>query len=217
MDGDTAVQEGHAINGTLTPTATYFNGMYRRDDVTATVRWYVFDGLGSVIGEVDPSGNLTCNRGFDVYGATRSQTGTPTSKHGFVGKLGHETEDACALEYMRARWYDPACGRFVSEDPGRDGRNWFRYCKGNPVNHVDADGRVSANLAATAMWWCGLAIIAAYGGMASMVAGAGGIAMSGVILSAIFFCKSIDAYGDLTEFVNLVGTPSRIAKLAAPF
>ena len=91
LDGQNAVQEGHAVNGTFTSTATYFNGMYRRDDVAATVRWYIMDGLGSVVGEVDPSGNLTCSRGFDVYGATRVQTGTPTSKHGYVGKLGHET------------------------------------------------------------------------------------------------------------------------------
>jgi hypothetical protein len=32
------------------------------------------------------------------------------------------------------------CGRFVSEDPGRDGANWFAYCANNPVNGVDPDG-----------------------------------------------------------------------------
>ena len=98
------------------------------------------DGLGSVVGEVDPSGNLTCSRGFDVYGATRVQTGTPTSKHGFVGKLGHETEDASGLVYMRARWYDRAVGRFISEDSKEKGSNWFLYGEGNPVNEVDRDG-----------------------------------------------------------------------------
>ena len=114
--------------------------MYRRDDAAGTVRWYIMDGLGSVVGEVDPSGNLTCSRGYDVYGATRSQTGTPTSKHGFVGKLGHETEDTSGLVYMRARWYDAACGRFVSEDPGRDGENWFVYAANDPTCLVDATG-----------------------------------------------------------------------------
>ena len=43
---------------------------------------------------------------------------------------------------MRARYYDPVCGRFVREDPGRDGENWFVYCGCDPVNRVDADGRV---------------------------------------------------------------------------
>jgi RHS repeat-associated protein len=168
LDGDNAVQEGHAVNGTFTSTATYFNGMYRRDDVAGTVRWYLMDGLGSVVGEVDPSGNLTCSRGFDVYGATRSQTGTPTSKHGFVGKLGHETEDTSGLTYMRARWYDPAVGRFISEDPGRHGGNWLAYASNSPTNRTDPDGKVDvpkpwvnplANPAAGAcIWWFGAVI-----------------------------------------------------------
>ena len=114
--------------------------MYRRDDVAGTLRWYLMDGLGSVVGEVDPSGNLTCSRGFDVYGATRSQTGTPTSKHGFVGKLGHPTEDESGLVYMRARWYDSACGRFISQDPAKHGVNRFAYAHCNPVGRLDPSG-----------------------------------------------------------------------------
>jgi hypothetical protein len=43
--------------------------------------------------------------------------------------------------YMRARWMDPATGHLISEDPARDGANWFEYCRGNPVNAVGADGR----------------------------------------------------------------------------
>jgi|GEM_PF-3868169 hypothetical protein len=42
---------------------------------------------------------------------------------------------------MRARHYDPTTGRFVSEDPARDGLNWFAYCDSNPVNRVDVEGR----------------------------------------------------------------------------
>ena len=32
-------------------------------------RWYVYDGLGSVVGEVDPLGDLTSSPKYDVYGA----------------------------------------------------------------------------------------------------------------------------------------------------
>ena len=35
---------------------------------------------------------------------------------------------------------DPATGRFVSEDPGRDGTNWFAYCDADPVYKVDVNG-----------------------------------------------------------------------------
>ena len=156
-DGQTMVREmkRNATTGALYPTATYLAGPrgmeYRRDD-TATetdgqgntvnkVRWYVYDGLGSVVGEVDPLGNLTSSPKYDVYGAVRSNSGTASSKQGFVGSLGHLSEPETGLIYMRARYYDPATGRFVSEDSARSGRNWFVYCSDNPVNEVDASGR----------------------------------------------------------------------------
>ena len=31
-------------------------------------RWYVYDGLKPVVGEVDPLGNLTSSPKYDVYG-----------------------------------------------------------------------------------------------------------------------------------------------------
>ena len=49
-------------------------------------------GLGSVLGEVDGSGNVTATRKLDVYGAVRATTGTATSNHAFVGALGHPSE-----------------------------------------------------------------------------------------------------------------------------
>ena len=102
-----------------TPTTiTYFQGprgpLYRKSDKEVDPRWYVYDGLGSVVGEVDVVGNLTATKLFDVYGATRGGSGAGTTKQGFVGQLGHETEDETGLVYMRARYYDPAVGWSVS-------------------------------------------------------------------------------------------------------
>ena len=51
------------------------------------------------------------------------------------------SEDETGLIYMRARYMDPALGRFISEDPSRDGVNWFVYCGSNPVNLGDRTGR----------------------------------------------------------------------------
>ena len=141
LDGQFFVQE---LRGG-TQYATYLTGptgpLYRRDATGATLRWYIYDGLGSVLGEVDASGNLDATRTYDVYGLARGVTGTPTSKHAFVGVLGHTSEDETGLVYMRARYYDPAVGRFISEDPGREGANWFVYCNNRPVCAVDASGR----------------------------------------------------------------------------
>ena len=42
--------------------------------------------------------------------------------------------------YLRARYYDSESGRFISEDPAKDGYNWYSYCGGNPVMFVDPSG-----------------------------------------------------------------------------
>ena len=41
---------------------------------------------------------------------------------------------------MRARYYEAESGRFISEDPARDGANWYAYSKNNPVSNVDSSG-----------------------------------------------------------------------------
>ena len=44
------------------------------------------------------------------------------------------------LYYFNARWYDPKLGRFTTEDPARDGINWFIYCLNNPLRWIDPTG-----------------------------------------------------------------------------
>jgi len=38
------------------------------------------------------------------------------------------------------RYYLPGEGRFLTEDPVRDGGNWYAYVSGNPVSKVDPTG-----------------------------------------------------------------------------
>ena len=172
-DGQTLIREMHknVTTGALYNTATYLQGMrgpeYRRDDTQTELdsqghtvskcRWYVYDGLGSAVGEVDPSGSLTSSPKYDVYGLVRSNPGTASSAMGFVGGLGHLSEANTGLIYMKARYYDPSLGRFASEDPGRDGGNWFVYCHNSPNNLVDETGKVSG----VHKFWDGVALVAA--------------------------------------------------------
>jgi len=44
------------------------------------------------------------------------------------------------MVYLRARYYDPSTGRFISEDPIRDGYNWYVYCSNNPIRYIDPWG-----------------------------------------------------------------------------
>lgn len=49
--------------------------------------------------------------------------------------------DASGLIYFNARYYDPTTGRFLTEDPSRQGVNWYAYVENNPVNWQDFTGR----------------------------------------------------------------------------
>lgn len=63
---------------------------------------------------------------------------------------GHE-QDASGLIYMKARYYEPTIGRFLSSDPAfwdmslslKDPQAWnsFAYARNSPVNLIDPDGR----------------------------------------------------------------------------
>ena len=81
----------------------------------------------------------------EVRGAVRSQSSVDPPngpKARYCANLGHVQDDESGLIYMRARYYEPWTGRFVSEDPGRHGSNWSVYADNNPVAKVDRSGRM---------------------------------------------------------------------------
>jgi len=117
-----------------------------------SVRFPLYDGHGNMTACLlrDGAGGfaLTSRRAYDPWGAMRqwgthpsgasAYQGAPSNR--YVGSLGHQQDDDSGLYYMRARYYEPGSGRFISEDPARDGFNWFRYASNNPIHQVDATG-----------------------------------------------------------------------------
>ena len=53
---------------------------------------------------------------------------------------GKDFDEEVDLYYFNARWYDAETGRFISEDPARDGQNWYVYTSNNPTNRIDPTG-----------------------------------------------------------------------------
>ena len=78
---------------------------------------------------------------YDAWGGVRS--GSSTEDQGYVANLGHRKDAESSLLYMRARYYEPSTGRFVSQDPSRNEANWYVYATNDPVNRSDKDGRLS--------------------------------------------------------------------------
>ena len=75
--------------------------------------------------------------GEDVLVQTGTSSGDNSEDFFFTGK----EKDAMGLYYFGARYYDPEIGRFISEDPGKDGNDWFAFCGNNPIRYFDPDGQ----------------------------------------------------------------------------
>ena len=75
---------------------------------------------------------------YDAFGNYSEETDSP--KKNPFRYSGEYTDDETGLIYLRNRYYDPAIGRFITEDPAKDGLNWYAYCGNNPINCVDPLG-----------------------------------------------------------------------------
>jgi RHS repeat-associated protein len=84
-------------------------------------------------------------KSYDVWGGARS--GSSSVDQGYVANLGHRTDSESDLQYMRARYYEPGTGRFVTQDPARQSVNWYVYCGNNPIRFVDSSGGFFADVA----------------------------------------------------------------------
>ena len=79
---------------------------------------------------------------YDPYGEILGQQETVTQPFKFVGQFGVMAEPN-GLYYMRARYYDPTAGRFISEDPigfGGGDANLMAYVRNNPIMLADPLG-----------------------------------------------------------------------------
>jgi RHS repeat-associated protein len=84
--------------------------------------------------------------GYDPYGVTQTTGVASTNSYQFTGRENDQT--AAGLMYYRARYYNPAWGRFVSEDPIgiAGGVNLYGYVEENPETGVDPSGTQEIDL-----------------------------------------------------------------------
>ena len=98
------------------------------------------DGLGSTMAIVDASGNSSRSYQYDVYGEVTGGSGSLASEFDFAG----QQTDATGLQYLRARYYDPETGTFLSREPLSANPGWreaaFAFAAGSPVNFYDPSG-----------------------------------------------------------------------------
>jgi RHS repeat-associated protein len=109
---------------------------------------YHFDGTGNTIAMTDSSKTIQNSYAYTPFGGL-TQSESFHQPFTFSGEYG-VMQEPNGLYYMRARYYDPQIGRFISEDPIRFAGgdvNLYAYAGNNPVNFVDPFGLAVGD------WW----------------------------------------------------------------
>ncbi len=106
------------------------------------------DALGSVRQLTGATGEVTLANAYEPYGVLAQSAGSAQTSYGFTG----EVTDPSGMVYLRARYYMPNDGRFLTRDTWMGdynsplSLNRWGYVEGNPVNRVDPMGLFSREL-----------------------------------------------------------------------
>ena len=127
--------------------------------------YYLYDGRGSVTDVINQSSTLMSSYSYDAFGNVI--TGAP-DYDSFYGYNAEDTNPVTGLQYLRARYYDSALGRFGVQDNYLGNLdtpltlNRYSFTVNNPIMYEDPSGHFF--LAALAI---GAVVGAAVGGINS--------------------------------------------------
>jgi RHS repeat-associated protein len=123
-------------------TNTYQYGLDRIAQYSANgPEYYLADALGSVRQMVDANGNVTMGRMYKPYGGVLSSTGSGATSYGYTNEYTSQ-----GLIYLRARFYSPSQGRFLTKDTWEGdyikpmSYNAWLYGYANPARFTDPSG-----------------------------------------------------------------------------
>ena len=108
--------------------------------------FYTEDMKGSTVNVIDNSGNTVLSYWYDDFGQVSEYRESGNSLINEVQYTGAIYDELTGLLYLNVRFYDPATGRFISQDTYRgerdDAGTWhlYAYCANDPVNYVDPSG-----------------------------------------------------------------------------
>jgi RHS repeat-associated protein len=101
--------------------------------------FYHHDQLGSARLLTSPTGIVRATYTYDPYGNLVRSTGAVSSPLRYAGQYW---DSESGLYYLRARYYEPATGQFLSRDSEvSHTRSAYGYVGGNPLNATDVTGQ----------------------------------------------------------------------------
>lgn len=145
-DGDQIIAEAIVSNGIASLKAQYIRGhkLVARRGNDGSKAYYLHNGHGDVVELRDSTGSVNLNRyTYDIWGNPLTTEETIPNPFRYSGELWDET---AGLQYLRARWYDPSMGRFISKDTYEGdisnplSLNLYTYVSNNPLRYIDPSG-----------------------------------------------------------------------------
>ncbi len=121
---------------------------YRNGDKTEYT-YYTQNAHGDVVNLTDKTGKVTKTYTYDAFGVEKNIDENDSNAFRYCGEY-YDTETATI--YLRARYYNPGTGRFISRDSFAGRRsdplslNLYTYCRNNPLRYVDPSGHSYATL-----------------------------------------------------------------------
>ncbi len=146
--GYSQVLEEHT-GGSSAPSMSYIIGLavVGQTNGTGATSYFMPDGQGSTRLVVDPSGTISVRYQYDAYGNVLGVAlGVLTPPATEILYTGQYFVVALLQYNLRARFYNPAAGRFNRIDPIAEASrpalktNHYLYASGNPINNSDPSG-----------------------------------------------------------------------------
>src|SRR5262249_31312453 len=137
LDGSSAVQTAYLRGSVVDQLFARFGSGSTNE------YWLLTDRMGSVRDVTDNSGVIKDRIPYDGWGNIQPFYETDSSFRGRYTWTGREYDVETNLQYNRARYYDPASGRWISQDPlGFDAgdSNLYRYVNNQPTLATDPSG-----------------------------------------------------------------------------
>ena len=135
------------VNGQL--TATYLRGA---NLIARNEEYYLFNAHGDVVNLTNASGAVTRSYAYDAFGNEKNPDENDANPFRYCGECW---DSETGTYYLRARYYDPAIGRFTQQDtisyiyrklPGERqlidplSLNLYTYCANAPILYCDLSG-----------------------------------------------------------------------------